>query len=496
MVFCSTRDTAKRVTGSAAIVGGIAPDGGLYVPMEMPTFSKTGLEELSKLSYQELAATILVKFLPELGYEPLLAAAKAAYSAEKFGGETPVKVTNLLGRQSVLELWHGPTYAFKDMALQLLPHLLKMSLAAVGEKKEALILVATSGDTGKAALEGYSNVPGTKVAVFYPAGGVSEVQRLQMATHAASNAAVFAIEGNFDDTQSGVKRIFTNPEMQRHADGRGYFLSSANSINLGRLLPQVVYYFYAYFQMLKDKALTPGEKFDVAVPTGNFGDILAGWYACRMGLPIADFICASNSNNVLTDFFNTGVYDRNRPFKKTISPSMDILISSNLERLVFEMVDRNAETCASLMAALSGKGEYKIPASCGGAIFSRFAARWVDDGQTVGTIGELWDKYAYAVDTHTAVAFRALMDERKAKPQKAARQALVVSTASPFKFATAVLQGVGGTPGEDEFKNLEMLSKIIEMPLPAGLAELRDMPVRFGKSYPRSDMQNLVAALM
>lgn len=496
MYFCSTRDTKIKVTGSAAIVGGIAPDGGLYVPMEMPNFSKTQLEELSKLSYQELTATILVKFLPELGYEPLLSAAKAAYSAEKFGSETPVRVTNLLGRQSVLELWHGPTYAFKDMALQLLPHLLKMSLAAVGEKKEALILVATSGDTGKAALEGYSDVPGTKVAVFYPAGGVSEVQRLQMATHAAGNAAVFAIEGNFDDTQSGVKRIFTNPEMQKLADARGYFLSSANSINMGRLLPQIVYYFYAYFQMLRDKALTPGESFDVVVPTGNFGDILAGWYAYRMGLPIADFVCASNSNNVLTDFFNTGVYDRNRPFKKTVSPSMDILISSNLERLVFEMVDRNAETCASLMAALSGKGEYKIPASCGSAIFSRFAARWVDDGQTIATIGELWGKYAYAIDTHTAVAFRALMDERKAKPQKAGKQALVVSTASPFKFATAVLEGVGGLPVEDEFQNLDMLSKIIEMPLPKGMAELRDMPVRFGKSYPKSDMQSLISALM
>ena len=322
------------------------------------------------------------------------------------------------------------------------------------------------------------------------------MQRLQMATHAADNAAVFAIEGNFDDTQSGVKRIFANPEMHKLADQRGYFLSSANSINMGRLLPQIVYYFWAYFQMLRDHALTPGESFDVAVPTGNFGDILAGWYAYRMGLPIADFICASNSNNVLTDFFNTGVYDRNRPFKKTLSPSMDILISSNLERLVFEMVDRSDKACASLMSALSGKGEYKIPASLGGAVFSRFAARWVDDEQTVATIGELWNKYAYAVDTHTGVAFRALMDERKAKPQKAGRQALIVSTASPFKFATAVLQGVGGTPAEDEFKNLAMLSDIIEIPLPKGLAELRDMPVRFGKAYPREDMQNLVAALM
>ena len=496
MYFCSTRDTAKKITGSAAIVEGIAPDGGLYVPVDMPFFAKPQLEELSKLSYEGLAATLLLKFLPELGYQPLLDACKAAYSAEKFGGTAPVHLTNLPDRQSVLELWHGPTYAFKDMALQLLPHLLRLSLEAVGEKKSALILAATSGDTGKAALEGYSNVSGTKVAVFYPAGGVSEVQRLQMATHEAENVHVFAIEGNFDDTQSGVKAIFTDENMKNTVNDGGFILSSANSINIGRLLPQVVYYFWAYFEMVRSGALAADEYFDIVVPTGNFGNILAGWYGYRMGLPISGFVCASNSNNVLTDFFQTGVYDKNRPFEKTISPSMDILISSNLERLVFEMVSKDAKTCANLMEALARQGEYKIPTMQGKSVFSRFSAGWATDGETLLTIGDMWNKYEYAADTHTAVAFKVLTDERKAAPDKAKRQALVLSTASPFKFAEAVLAGVGGSPNADEFENLKTLAEIIKLPLPEKLSSLRELSVRFSNTHKRADMKSLVKDLI
>ncbi len=496
MRFCSTRDSSIRITGTEAIVGGIALDGGLYVPVDMPIFSKAKLCELAKLSYPELAAVLLKKFLPEIGYSELLSACQQAYSKEKFGDDAPVRMTNLLGRQSVLELWHGPTHAFKDMALQLLPHLMRLSLKATGVKKKPLILVATSGDTGKAALEGFSNVEGTKVAVFYPAGGVSEVQRLQMATHEAENTSVFAIKGNFDDTQSGVKAIFASKEMQKQANDAGWLLASANSINMGRLLPQVVYYFYAYFRMLKDKAIKPNESFDICVPTGNFGNILAGWYAYKMGLPISGFICASNKNNVLSDFLHTGEYSRNRQFMKTLSPSMDILISSNLERLLFEIVGRDSKMCDTLMTSLMSKGEYKVPTALGKQVFSRFSGRWVDDEQTLSTIKELFDRYGYGIDTHTAVAFKALFEERTANPVKCERQALVVSTASPFKFASSVLKGLEGDLDADEFKNLEKLSELLDMKVPQNLTELKQKPVRFTESYEKSEMSRLVLEVM
>ena len=376
------------------------------------------------------------------------------------------------------------------MALQLMPHLLTRSLEAERDGRDALILTATSGDTGKAALEGFSDVPGVEVAVFYPARGVGEVPRLQMATHPARNTHVFAVDGNFDDTQTGVKRIFADPELAALAAGRGAFLSSANSINIGRLVPQVVYYLYAYLELLRTGALTEEEAFRIAVPTGNFGNILAAWYAARMGVPVCRLLCASNQNHILTDFFATGRYDLHRDFHKTLSPSMDILISSNLERLLFELLDRDDATCADLMAQLADGRQYSLPERAL-SVAGRFSGHWAGDAETTATIGRVFAQEGYCIDPHTAVAFSAA----DALPEQGVAT-LIVSTASPFKFPAAVLGGLGLPASADEFDNIDRLSRKIGAPVPQSLAALRHAVIRFDQVYTQGQMRSAVADLL
>ena len=361
MNYISTRGYGVKegqpATAAGAIKQGLAPDGGLYMPENIPMLEKGELEKLAGMSYPERAATVLSKFLTDYTYEELLADCSEAYSEARFpGGAAPVSA--LGSKMRILELWHGPTAAFKDMALQIMPRLFVRALKKTGEKRTALILVATSGDTGKAALEGYKDVDGVKIAVFYPVDGVSRVQKLQMATQEGGNVDVFAVKGNFDDAQNGVKKIFSDLEMKKALDEKGYFFSSANSINWGRLAPQIVYYISAYCDLVSSGDIALGEKIDICVPTGNFGNIFAAYIAKRMGLPVGKFVCASNKNNILTDFLNTGVYDRNRAFHTTMSPSMDILISSNLERLLYLVA--GSEQTAAYMKELNATGKYKV----------------------------------------------------------------------------------------------------------------------------------------
>ena len=358
MYYVSTRDVSRRLTASQAIVDGLSRDGGLYLPEQIPQITTEEIKALAALSYPERAAKIMKRYLDEFTEEELLGFAKNAYGPAKFDTPAAAPVVKLTENTYIQELWHGPTCAFKDMALQMLPYLLAASLKKTGEEKTVCILVATSGDTGKAALEGFRDVDRTKILVFYPNGGVSDMQKLQMVTQEGKNVGVCAVRGNFDDAQTGVKRIFSDEALREELAGRGYFLSSANSINWGRLLPQIVYYVSAYCDLLNTGAIEAGDAVNFCVPTGNFGNILAAYYAKRMGLPVGKLICASNSNNVLTDFLRTGVYDKNRPFHTTMSPSMDILVSSNLERLLFDLSGENDAEVKGYMDALAKTGKY------------------------------------------------------------------------------------------------------------------------------------------
>ena len=359
MLFCSTRDKAARVTASQAILNGLAPDGGLYLPCELPQFTEQQIDRMKKLDYRQTALTVLQAFLPDYSAEELEDAINKAYGSN-FSSSQIAPLTSVKGNMWSLELYHGPTCAFKDFALQMLPHLMAGAMKKHADGKTVAILVATSGDTGKAALEGFANVPGTKICVFYPHGGTSEIQRLQMATQQGDNVNVLAVKGNFDDAQSGVKAIFTDAELAEKLAEHGVSLSSANSINWGRLAPQIAYYFWAYARLLRSGRICMGDPVNFCVPTGNFGNILAGYFAKKCGLPIDKLICASNQNNVLTQFFNTGVYDRNRPFHLTDSPSMDILISSNLERLLFLLTDGDDAQVREWMDSLKKNGKYDI----------------------------------------------------------------------------------------------------------------------------------------
>ena len=489
MDFYSTRNKSFRLSGEQAVIAGIAPDGGLFLPCELPRYGREELERMKSLDYVSLAAKVMAFFFPGIGEQKLLAACREAYAPEKFGGECPVRLHELDGNTVMLELWHGPTLAFKDMALQMLPHLLSLSLEATGDGRRALILTATSGDTGKAALEGFTNVPGTQVAVFYPAYGVSEMQRLQMATHRAKNVAVFAIDGNFDDTQTAVKRMFADSSLQKEASANGAFLSSANSINVGRLIPQIVYYIYAYLRLVSQGHITLGDAVDIAVPTGNFGNILAAWLAGRMGIPVKTLICASNRNNILTDFFRTGVYDTRRPFYKTGSPSMDILVSSNLERLLFYLYGEDDGACADLMRQLSETGCYRLSPQALQRAQEMFFAACADDEQTIACIGKVWKSLGYCVDPHTAVALCALSQRSDSS------LTLVASTASPYKFSSTVLRGLGQAPSQDEFENLERLAGILHEQPPERLRELRELPLRFDQVFSKERMPDLVRGL-
>ena len=478
MQMLSTRGAAP-VSPSMAILRGLAPDGGLYVPAQFPAFSETDIGAMANMTYRERALCVLSRFLPDFTREELAAAIDGAYGTG-FDCEAVAPLVSVGSRAHALELWHGPTLAFKDMALQLLPHLLTLSGKQHGETREVFILVATSGDTGKAALEGFLDVPGTRCCVFYPEGGVSRAQYLQMVTTGGSNTHVIAVRGNFDDAQTGVKRIFADPAFAREMDAQGRVLSSANSINFGRLVPQIVYYFSAYADMLASGAVRMGEPVNFCVPTGNFGDILAADYARKAGLPVGKLICASNENNVLTDFIRTGTYDiRTRAFHRTISPSMDILISSNLERLLFDLSGCDGEKIRGMMEKLVKERVYTIDEAMLAGLRARYDAGYVDEAGIRAEIARTWSEEHYLMDTHTAVA-SAVLRAYQARTGDTT-PSVIVSTASPYKFGAAVLEAVAGreaAQGLDDFACCRALSQLTGTCEPKQIADLPQLPVR------------------
>lgn len=489
MKYQSTRDSAVSVASAEAIRNGIAPDGGLYVPSAEQQIPLDEIAKLSELSYTALAAEILGRFLTDYSPEELADCAAQAYTKEKFETDSIAPVYKLTDAAYILELWHGPTCAFKDMALQILPHLLTRAVKKTGDNREVVILVATSGDTGKAALEGFKNVEGTKIQVFYPKNGVSEIQRLQMTTQEGTNVDVVAVEGNFDDAQTGVKRIFTDQAFAKELDEKGYGFSSANSINWGRLAPQIVYYFAAYCDLLRNEEIKLGDAINVCVPTGNFGNILAAYYAKTMGLPIAKLICASNSNNVLTDFIRTGTYDRNRTFETTISPSMDILISSNLERFLYHASGRNDTLVRTYMEELAETGKYTVNPAIKTALQDTFYAGFCNDEQTMATIADTFEKYHYVVDTHTAVAVNVYRQYVKETGDET--KTVIASTANPCKFNAAVVTALAGrqsVEGKDEFQLLQMLADLGSIRIPKSLKELKNKFVRFNSVCTRDTL--------
>ena len=468
MQFFSTRDQSRRVSASQAIAQGLSEEGGLFVPESFP---QVDVKALCGLDYPAMAAAVLREYLTD--YDPaFLAGAAAATYGDAFGGKAGY-LAPVEGDTWALELWHGPTCAFKDYALQLMPKLLVEAKRNLGRTEKTLILVATSGDTGKAALDGYHDIPGVEIAVFYPTGGTSEIQRLQMATQEGANVAVYAVRGNFDDAQTGVKRVFADKEIAARLAQRNICLSSANSINWGRLAPQIVYYFAAYAQLLKAGKIAFGGEVDFCVPTGNFGDILAGYYAKQMGLPVGRLVCASNQNNVLTDFLRTGVYTARRAFYKTSSPSMDILVSSNLERLLWHVTGSDAEV-AGLMDRLNREGSYTVRPETLAAIQGTFACGWSSEEEVAAEIRTRWERDGYLCDTHTAVAFHvAGQHKREGVPM------VVLSTASPFKFPRSVLAALGHAAPENDFEAMQALEQATGRTAPASLAGLRQKPERF-----------------
>lgn len=495
MNYQSTRNSSVRVSSAQAIAQGICSDGGLFVPENFPPFTGADGASFAEKSYSGRAARIFSPYLTDFTEAEIEACVSAAYTEQKFSGGFPAPVRKFKDGISFLELWHGPTCAFKDMALQVLPHLLIRSFQKIHADKTALILVATSGDTGKAALEGFRDVKGTKVLVFYPQNGVSPLQKLQMQTQEGGNVAVCAVEGNFDDAQSGVKKIFTDPDIQKRLAGRGVMFSSANSINWGRLLPQIVYYFSAYSDLVSAGTLRWGDPFNVAVPTGNFGDILAAYYAEKMGLPVHRLICASNANNVLTEFLHTGVYNRNRRFYTTISPSMDILISSNLERLLFDLTGRDSGRVAGWMDRLARDGKYRVEEDVLSSLHRLFYAGYCDDGETREEIRRVYDAGRYLCDPHTAVASRVARRYRE-ETGDAATPMLIVSTASPYKFSSDVLEAVSGVREPDAFTSLSRLSEFSGTPVPAPIAALQNRPVRFRAACGKEKLEEAVLAFL
>ena len=476
MSFFSTRGGAC-VTASQAILWGLAHDGGLYVPSMFPQITPERLNSFQQATYQERAARILRSFLEDYSIAEIEAAVHAAYADFDDPSIAPVK--RLDESTHVLELFHGPTLAFKDIALKLLPHLISLAAQKNDESREISILVATSGDTGKAALEGFKDVPGTSCSVFYPHGGISPIQELQMTTTGGGNTHAIGVKGNFDEAQSGVKRLFTNEDFHQKMNALGKLPSSANSINFGRLAPQVVYYFTAYTDLVTSGAIRMGQPLNFVVPTGNFGNILAGYYAKEMGLPIGRLICASNRNNVLSDFFNDGIYYTHRTFFKTLSPSMDILISSNLERLLYEIVDRDATLVKTWMDLLANCGSFSIGAQRLAELRKTFWAGFADDTMTTREIRRVFERKGYLLDPHTAVASHVLEEYREATNDHAT--AVLVSTASPYKFPEAVLsavQGSAATDGLDAFACSAKLESFTRLPIPKQILELQSLPIR------------------
>ena len=471
MQFFSTRDQNRKVTSSQAIAQGLSDEGGLFVPESFP---QVDVKTLCGLDYPALAAAVVREYLTD--YDPafLTEATRSTYGAV-FGGKAGY-LAPVEGDTYALELWHGPTCAFKDYALQLMPKLLVEAKKNLGRTEHTRILVATSGDTGKAALDGYHDVPGVSIAVFYPSHGPSEIQRLQMVTQEGSNVAVYAVKGNFDDAQTGVKRVFGDKQIAQKLEAENIRLSSANSINWGRLVPQIVYYFASYFQLVNTGKITMGERVDYCVPTGNFGDILAGYYAKRMGLPVGTLVCASNRNNVLTDFISTGTYDARREFHRTTSPSMDILVSSNLERLLFHAAGSD-KAVAGYMNELNQNGVYTVSPEVLAVIRESFACGCAGDEEVAAEIKARYEQDHYLCDTHTAVAFKVAENYRACTGSKAPM--VVLSTASPFKFPCDVLKALGLKAPESDFAAMEMLQAETGMPAPESLACLKNKPERF-----------------
>ena len=484
MNYVSTRNNDVKVSSAYAIAHGISVEGGLYVPEGIPTLSKNDFLKLAELDYKSKAEFILKKYLTDFTDEEIKNCVNGAYTGS-FDDEKPAAIAQLGEKINILELWHGPTCAFKDLALQLLPYLLTTSTKKVTDGKKTVILVATSGDTGKAALEGFKDVENTEIIVFYPSEGVSPMQKLQMDSQKGNNVHVCAIKGNFDDAQSGVKKIFTDNAIKETLAKNGMEFSSANSINWGRLVPQIIYYVSAYCDMLnKGDDLSNG--FNVVVPTGNFGNILAAYYAKEMGVPVNKLICASNANRVLTDFINTGVYDRNREFYTTMSPSMDILISSNLERMLYILSDGDDKYIANIQSQLATDGKFTVNSTVLSKLQNLFYGACCDDEGTLKTIKNTFDEYGYLCDTHTAVAVNAY--EQYLASTGDNRPVVIASTASPYKFAKSVLSALTNDIPNSEFDTVDALSELTHTAVPAPLAELKNATVRFKDIYDKNDM--------
>ncbi|HNW87738.1 MAG TPA: threonine synthase [Candidatus Limiplasma sp.] len=478
MSFFSTRGGAC-VTASQAVLWGLAKDGGLYVPSMYPQLTQEKIASFCQMSYQQIAERVLRSFLEDYSIAEIEESVRAAYQVPAFDDPAIAPVRLLDDNIHVLELFHGPTLAFKDIALKLLPYLVRLAAEKNDETREISILVATSGDTGKAALEGFKDVPGTSCTVFYPVDGVSDLQKLQMTTTEGGNTHVIGVRGNFDDAQTGVKRLFSDPAFHQKMNGAGRLPSSANSINFGRLVPQVAYYFSAYAAMVNSGALRMGQSLNFVVPTGNFGDILAGYYAKRMGLPVGRLICASNRNNVLSDFFTDGIYYTHRTFFQTMSPSMDILISSNLERLLYECADRDGRMVKSWMDLLADCGSFSIGTQRLLELQKTFSAGFADDVMTAAEIRRVFEHNGYLMDPHTAVASYVLGEYRAASGDHT--PAVVISTASPYKFARDVLVSLLGEPaaeGLDAFACAQKLSEYTHTPVPKQITELQTLPIR------------------
>ncbi|MFI3326034.1 MAG: threonine synthase [Clostridia bacterium] len=489
MNYKSTRNSNISQTAAQAIAVGISTEGGLFVPETLPKFS-VNMEDFMNMNYMERAREVLSMFLTDYTEEEICDCVNKAYDYSKFDGDTPAKLNVINDKVSMLELWHGPTCAFKDMALQILPHLLTKALDKTGDGKEAVILVATSGDTGKAALEGFKDVNGTKVIVFYPEKGVSPMQLRQMNTQEGDNVTVCAVDGNFDDCQSQVKVIFTNEIIKKVLESNNKTFSSANSINWGRLLPQIVYYFSSYADLCKNGQIKNGDKINFVVPTGNFGNILASFYAKEMGLPVNKLICASNSNNVLTEFISTGKYNKNRKFFTTNSPSMDILVSSNLERLLYHLCGEDCEKLKDWMNGLLVAGEYSVDVQTAEKVKDIFFAASCSDSETTQTIKNFYEKENYLCDTHTAVAVKVYEDYVKETGDNS--KTVIVSTASPYKFAPSVAKAVITENIEDEFKLVQKLSEKTGLPVPKQILELQNKEIRFDNKADKTTIAEFV----
>ena len=493
MKYVSTRNAENKVTASLAIAEGLSKEGGLYTPVSLPVVGDDFFRSLIGLSYQERAAKIMKLFLDDFTEEELAEYASKAYAG--FDGPAPAPVRTLRDGVHFLELWHGPTCAFKDMALQMLPYLLTASLRKNGEQKQVCILVATSGDTGKAALEGFRDVDQTRILVFFPDHGVSAVQQLQMTTQRGKNVGVCAVKGNFDDAQTGVKAIFSDAELREKIGRKGFFFSSANSINWGRVLPQLVYYISGYCDLVRDGRIAYGDRINICVPTGNFGNILSAYFTKQMGLPIAKLICASNKNCVLTDFLNTGTYNRCRDFYTTMSPSMDILISSNLERLLFELSGQDDGYVSDLMEQLKTKGTYTVTPAIKKALDDDFAAGFCDDGKTAVIIRDTFEKENYLIDPHTAVGYGVWKEYAEKTGDRT--PVLIASTASPYKFCDNVLRSLGETVPENASVELfGQLEKRTGTIAPTPLRELAGLPVRFTRSVEKEEMISAVSDML